>query len=342
MSNIDNYKKYLKYKKKYLLIKNQKGGTVCPICRKGEDCECGILHRLPEPFLDAILLHLSLIDLISVYRGWNQLEPYFQRNIKRIYKIFKDYRPVETSDYQSHSTQEIFDAMENKVYNMWFILWKSFLFVLGRTPFYPQPGTPSAVARLKSERESYEASIFLDYLEFAGNIEFSTFDLISKSSNLELYLLVSGFKVLYRNVNELIGDVVNISNTLKKKNEAEIEILFALFFVDKKINILKKLKPLFDSIEDFINFIVSSNGYQLLYIYGSAFVDLTDEQIALFLPYLEKYKTGDALIFSKYSLNEEQIQKYFELKRFNKYNPNEIIEQILNPKKEVDFGSWWS
>ena len=65
--NSNYYKKYLKYREKYLNLKNQFGGAKCPECGKDEkDCTCKKLEHLGDYPISSITKFLQLDDLIRL------------------------------------------------------------------------------------------------------------------------------------------------------------------------------------------------------------------------------------------------------------------------------------
>jgi hypothetical protein len=400
MSNIDNYKKYLKYKTKYLdLKKNQKGGAVCPLCKMSHelsDCPLMFSSKLPFEMWNLILLggNLQPLDILSFYRtefnrfDEKEFEIDFKRNIKKIYDIFKRHNIA--THQNTLELWELFNAQDNtnnnNIYNMFSILWSSFLFVINeKNPFSLDPELPRLETKKQiQERETKESLLFLDYFEFAVKINLNTFESFRNLSNLDIYLLVSGFKVLYKNVDDLLKDVVNISNRLKNNyqlNLSKKERLFIIFNIDKDIEFLKKLRPLFKNIDD-INFILRLNEEQLHRLRLLILINKIPVKLAYY--FVENNISNDvitrshsiifddtipvefAYYFVSNNTSDTEITKLLQYKKyelsnaiiFAKYNlneeqiktylrlqytmkPEQIINIILNRTPTGNFGSWW-
>ena len=85
--NSNYYKKYLKYREKYLNLKNQFGGAKCPECGKDEkDCTCKKLEHLGDYPISSITQFLKLDDLLTLALTNKTIKDNINANIGNILK----------------------------------------------------------------------------------------------------------------------------------------------------------------------------------------------------------------------------------------------------------------
>jgi hypothetical protein len=97
------HKKYLKYREKYLALKNQIGGTKCDKCGyESPDCPCNFrIPTLPDLPLDIIISGLNLDSLISLALADTGMLEHINRRLSIILtKIMHNNNPQDTKIIQ--------------------------------------------------------------------------------------------------------------------------------------------------------------------------------------------------------------------------------------------------
>ncbi len=97
------HKKYLKYRSKYLALKNQIGGTKCSNCGyESPNCLCNFrIPTLPDLPLDVIISRLDLNSLISLAQSDPGLSDYINRRFGKILENIKRNYPKDINSIDS-------------------------------------------------------------------------------------------------------------------------------------------------------------------------------------------------------------------------------------------------
>ena len=97
--NSNYYKKYLKYREKYLNLKNQFGGAKCPQCGKDkENCTCTTLENLGDALLiSSIAEYLRLDDIIRLAETSQSIKDNINADLGTILRKVAENEPDDES-----------------------------------------------------------------------------------------------------------------------------------------------------------------------------------------------------------------------------------------------------